>query len=216
MTRRTCLRALGGTAAAQFARAAGGQPAADFEELFDGESLAGWTAVGGEPGIWHVAGGMLAARPGKNWLSTNRAFGDFDLRLDYRLERAGNSGVLLRAPHRGDPSYEGLEVQLLDDGARIYRQLRPEQHAGSIYGVIAARPGFAKPAGAWNRMAIRLEGGSVRVVLNGSCVVDARLDGQPPAVRLRHPGLARSRGFIGLQAHETPVWFRNLAIRSVG
>ena len=208
MTRRVWLSSLA-------VLAAGWAPAADFEELFDGESLAGWTAIGGEPGSWKVEGGSLTTRTGKHWLSTNRAYSDFDLRLDFRLERGGNSGVLLRAPHKGDPSYEGFEIQLLDDEARRYQNLKPDQFTGSVYGVIAARRGFVRPVGSWNRLGIRLVGVAIRVDLNGTRVLEARLDGQSASVIKRHPGLVRSRGFIGLQAHDSHVWFRNVAIKSL-
>ena len=208
MTRRACLGPL-------VMLATGWSSAADFDALFDGESLAGWTAIGGAPGAWKVEGDSLTARTGKHWLSTNRAYSDFDLRLDYRLERGGNSGVLLRAPHRGDPSYEGIEIQILDDEARRYQKLKPDQFTGSVYGVIAARRGFARPVGSWNRLGIRLVGVTIQVDLNGTRVVDARLDNQPASVTKRHPGLARSRGFIGVQTHDSPIWFRNVAIKSL-
>ena len=194
----------------------GSTPAADFVALFDGASLAGWTSIGATPGAWSVVDGHLTARTGKHWLSTNRAYSDFDLRLDYRLERGGNSGVMLRAPHRGDPSYQGIEIQILDDEARRYQGLRPEQFTGSVYGVIAARRGFARPVGTWNRLGVRLVGVTIQVDLNGTRVVDARLDGHSPEVNQRHPGLTRTRGFIGLQAHDAPVWFRNVAIKTLG
>lgn len=218
MTRRTALLVLGGTLLDRSAApgSCGAAPTADFEPLFDGNSLAGWTAMGGGFGTWRADARSLSARGGKNWLSTNRAYSDFDLRLQYRIERGGNSGVLLRAPHRGDPSYEGLEVQILDDDAPIYRGLKPEQYTGSIYGVIAARRGSAGQVGTWNRLRVCLVDQSIRVELNGTCVVDGRLTDHPPSIARRHPGLRRARGFIGLQAHETPVWFRNLMIRELG
>ena len=215
MTRRGWLGLLGGGLLG-FPGVAFARPAADFESLFDGESLAGWTAIGAAPGAWRVDGGTLATgpNPGKNWLSTNRPYADFGLRLDYCLGRGGNSGVLLRAPHRGDPSFAGIEVQLLDDDAPSHRDLKPAQYSGSVYGVIPARRGATRPAGEWNRLAIRLEGFQIAVDLNGVRVVDARLDGHAWAAE-RHPGLARTTGFIGLQAHETPVRFRNIALRPI-
>ena len=214
MTRRTWLGLAGGSLAVPGLVL--GEPAADFDSLFDGQSLAGWTAIGGVPGTWQAGSGVLSApHPGKNWLSTNRAYADFDLRLSYRLDRGGNSGVLLRAPHQGDPSFAGIEIQLLDDAAPSYRTLKAEQYTGSVYGVIAARRGFARPAGDWNRLGIRLEGAAIVVTLNGTRVVDSRLDAHAWALE-RHPGLIRTRGFLGLQAHETPVWFRDIALRPIG
>jgi len=213
VTRRHWLGLAGGTLISDLTQ---GQPVGDFDSLFDGESLAGWTAIGGASGTWRVEAGTLTApRPGKNWLSTNRAYADFDLRLSYRLDVGGNSGVLLRAPHRGDPSFDGIEIQLLDDDAPGYRNLKPEQYTGSVYGVIAARRGSVRPAGEWNTLGVQLKGASVTVTLNGTGVVDGRLDGHPWASK-RHPGLARTRGFIGLQAHDTPVWFRSIALKPIG
>jgi len=215
VTRRTCLGLIGWAAIERSGPTALARPRpeADFEALFDGRSLAGWTAIGGEPGAWRAEAGVLSARRGKSWISTNRAYGDFDLRLQYRVERGGNSGVLLRAPHRGDPSFEGVEIQILDDDAPFYRNLKPEQYTGSVYGVIAARRGFARPPGSWNTLGIKLEGAKIQVDLNGTRVVDARLDEHGWALK-RHPGLARPRGFLGLQAHDTPVWFRDIAIKA--
>ena len=215
MTRRGWLGLVGCSAVEGLIPSAHSHPTADFDALFDGESMAGWTPIGAKPAAWRVEDKALAARSGKSWISTNRAYGDFDLRLSYRVERGGNSGVLLRSPHQGDPSFEGLEIQILDDDAPGYRNLKPEQYTGSVYGVVAARRGSAHPAGTWNRLGIKLEGAKIAVDLNGTRVVDARLDAYPGSLK-RHPGLARSRGFIGLQAHDTPVWFRDLAIKPLG
>jgi len=184
--------------------------------LFDGRGLSGWTVVGGKPGNWRAEGAEVACRgDGKDWIGTNREYVDFALTLDYRLEPGGNSGVLLRAPRKGDPSFAGLEIQLLDDDAPAYRGLRPWQYTGSVYGVAAARRGAARKAGEWNSLAVRLEGSRVVVGLNGSVILDDDLARHPEALP-GHPGVARVRGLIGLQSHGDPVRFRNLAIRELG
>jgi len=186
-----------------------------FVPLFDGRSLAGWTAIGGKPGNWGVEDGCLVARGlGKDWLSTNRAYGDFVLTLEYRTGPAGNSGVLIRAPHRGDPSFEGMEIQILDDGAEVYRGLQPAQYSGSVYGVVASRRGAARPPGHWNAMTIRAEGSKIAVELNGTPVTGGDLADHPGALA-RHPGIRRSTGYIGLQSHGDPIRFRNIAIREL-
>ncbi len=186
-----------------------------FVPLFDGRTLAGWTQVRGKAGNWGVDEGQLSTRGrGKDWLSTNRAYANFVLRLEYRVGPAGNSGVLIRAPHRGDPSFDGIEIQILDDDAPAYRALKPEQYAGSVYGVVAARRGAARPAGEWNALEIRAEGSKVRVVLNGRTVVDADLARHPDAPP-RHSGTARAAGFLGLQSHGDPARFRHLEIREL-
>jgi len=186
-----------------------------FVPLYDGRSLAGWTPIGSKPGNWRVEAGLLVTRgDGKGWLSFNRAFGDFTLRLEYRTGRGGNSGVLIRAPHRGDPSFAGMEVQILDDAAPAYRSLQPAQYAGSVYGVLPARRGHARPAGEWNSLKIRAVGTRITVELNGAEVVDGEASAHPEALD-RHPGLSQRTGFIGLQSHSEPIQFRGIAIREL-
>ena len=187
-----------------------------FSPLFDGRSLAGWTRVGGKAGNWFAEGDQLATRgDGKDWLGTNRAHGDFVLRLEYQVGPAGNSGVLIRAPRKGDPSFEGIEIQILDDDDPAYHALNPDQYSGSIYGVVAARRGATRPAGQWNAMEIRAEGPKISVELNGTRVVDADLSRIAPIPPRHAAGVRRTSGLIGFQSHGDPARFRNITIRDL-
>src|SRR4051794_34828724 len=88
-----------------------------FTPLFNGKDLAGWKATGkadvwgAEDGVLYVAGG------GGGWLLTEKEYKDFELRLEYKMPKMGNSGVGLRtpAPEPGkkgwDPAYVGMEIQ---------------------------------------------------------------------------------------------------------
>jgi Domain of Unknown Function (DUF1080) len=186
-----------------------------FIRLFDGKSLAGWTSIGGKPGNWRVERGLLVTPgDGKGWLSTNRAYGDFILKLEYRVGPSGNSGVLIRAPHKGDPSFDGMEIQILDDDAPAYRALQPNQYTGSVYGVIASKRGHTRPPGEWNAMVIRAVGPKITVELNGAIVIDGDVSKHPEASP-RHNGVTRPRGFLGLQSHSEPVQFRNIEVREI-
>ena len=69
MTRRTCLCLVGCAALEGSGLTASANPAADFDALFDGESLAGWTAIGGKLGGWRAEGGSLVAPLGKSWIT---------------------------------------------------------------------------------------------------------------------------------------------------
>ncbi len=187
----------------------------EFATLFDGTSLSGWTAIYSKPGNWRVQDGCLVTLgAGKGWLSSNREFADFELALEYRVGPSGNSGVLIRAPHQGDPSFAGLEIQILDDDAPAYRQLKPDQYTGSVYGVIPARRGQTRPAGEWNQMRIRAIGSKIQVELNGALILDGDVSDHPEVLP-RHTGIHRKSGFIGLQSHSTPVQFRNLLIKEI-
>ena len=186
-----------------------------FVPVFDGESLAGWTPIGGKPGNWRVDRGILVTRgDGKGWLSTNRPFRDFVLKLEYRIGRSGNSGVLLRSPHKGDPSFDGMEVQILDDDAPAYQDLQPWQYTGSVYGVLASKRGHVRPPGEWNVLVVHAEGPKVVVELNGVVVASGDVSTRPDLLA-KHPGVGRETGFIGLQSHSEPVEFRDIAIRAI-
>lgn len=191
----------------------------DFQPLFNGRDLTGWRVVtapayGGYTDHWKAAGGVLSCSPGGNWLASDKQYGDFELKLEFRLARGGNSGVLLRCPLDGHPSKDGMEIQLLDDDAPEYAQLKPYQYCGSLYGVEAAKRGATRPAGEWQSMNVLCQGTHVRVTLNGTVVVDTDTSKHPKALA-EHPGLKRTRGHVGLQYHSTHVSFRNVALREL-
>lgn len=187
----------------------------EFTSLFDGKGLDGWTTVGGKPGNWVVEDGLLITRgEGGGWLSTAKEYENFILKLEFRLKTGGNSGVFIRSPRTGDPAYTGMEIQVLDDAAAVYKDLQPYQYCGSVYGVAAARRGHVKPAGEWNEMEVKADGPRITVKLNGATVTEADLTEHADAAE-KHPGIKRPGGYIGLQSHSEPVEFRNVRIREL-
>lgn len=186
-----------------------------FAPLFNGKDLTGWKQVGGKDGVWAAEDGMLVCKSsGGGWLSTDKAFGDFTLRLEYRMQEGGNSGVFIRAPHKGNPWIEGMEIQLLDDSHAKYKNLKPYQYTGSVYGVVPPRKSAVKPAGQWNRIEITARGRQVTVIVNGEKVVETDL-GEHKAAENDHPGITRKDGFIGLQSHDDRIEFRNIEIQEL-
>jgi hypothetical protein len=189
-----------------------------FVPLFDERTLAGWTLVNGRgPGYIVKDGTIVCPKDGGGNLFTERQYANFVLRFEFRTEPGGNNGIGIRAPLGGDVAYQGMEIQILDDGHEMYKgKIRSEQHHGSIYDVIPARTGFLRPAGEWNAEEIRAEGRRVRVTLNGVIILDADLETvREPAVLARHPGLQRTTGHIGLLGHGSLVEFRRLRIRTL-
>jgi hypothetical protein len=147
-------------------------------------------------------------------LYTEKEYADFALRFDFRLTENANNGIGIRAPLQGDAAYAAMEIQVLDDGGSQYTQLRPAQYHGSIYDVVPAKRGFQKPVGEWNSEEIIARGRRITVILNGTTIVDANLDDiTDDAVLKKHPGLANTKGHIGLLGHGTRVEFRNIRIR---
>jgi len=193
---------------------AGAKARRHWASLFNGRDLEGWTTVHPSSGGYLVKDGLLVCPAGEHAnLFTTREYSDFAFRFDFRLDPGANSGVGVRAPLEGDASRAGMEVQILDDAAPEYRDLKPSQYCGSIYGLFPARRGALKPAGTWNREEIRYEGRHARVTLNGQVIVDANLDDvHDPELLRQHPGLQRRSGHVGFLGHTNTVAFRNIQL----
>jgi hypothetical protein len=203
------LALLGGAMMASTADAADG-----FVPLFNGKDLDGWEVKENktsDPDQWTVKDGILAAKTGLGWLGTKRMYGDFVLRLEWRLPENGNSGVYLRVPDiKSDqlPTFTGLEIQVLDDdGPQYVGKLKPYQHSGSIYALVPATKQLNKGAGQWNRFEITCRGDRVSVIFNGELVADADATKEPELAK------RPKRGFIGLQNHGSAVEYRNIQIK---
>jgi hypothetical protein len=212
---------------AHAARAGKGKKAAEkdaeWQPLFNGKDLTGWKETG-KPGTWKAEDGILfCTGGGGGWLSTAKEYANFEIALEFRLPPEGNSGVFLRHPGTGDGAYTGMEIQVLDDYAKIHDNLRPVQYCGSIYDVVAAAPGVtkkdpkwekraAKKPGEWQKMDILCDGRKVKITLNDEVIVDANLDDYKDKEK-KHAGLTRTTGYIGLQNHGSRLDYRNIRIK---
>ncbi|MCX6593027.1 MAG: DUF1080 domain-containing protein [Acidobacteria bacterium] len=189
-----------------------------FKDLFNGRNLDGWQLVHGRGTGYVVENGMIVCpADGGGNLFTAKEYGDFVLRFEFKLSEGGNNGIGIRAPLEGDAAYVGMEIQVLDHDAPVYKgKLKPAQYHGSIYDVVPAKTGALKPTGEWNQEEITAKGRHITVKLNGQTIVDANLDDvTDPAVLKKHPGLARKAGYIGLLGHGTRVEFRQFRIKEM-
>jgi Domain of Unknown Function (DUF1080) len=187
-----------------------------FTALFNGKDLAGWKVnEGGKMEKWGVDKGILFVEgEGGGWLMTEQEYGDFEIRVEYKLPKAGNSGVGLRSPMKGDPAYVGMEIQLLDEDDPAYKDIKDWQRTGSIYGVVPPSKHVTKSAGEWQSIRIVAKGRQVKVELNGTPIVDANLDDHKDQFD-KHPGLTREKGHLGLQSHTGRVEFRNVYVKAL-
>jgi hypothetical protein len=192
-----------------------------FTPLFDGQTLAGWQ--GGTDG-YKVEGGSIVSLPmGSRNLTTVKEYGDFDLKFEFKLTPGANNGIGIRVPteeegKRMDAAYKGMEIQVIDDSSERYKDIKPWQHHGSIYGVVPAKTGFLKAPGEWNSEEIIAKGSHIKVILNGETIVDADVaeaskDGTID--KREHPGLKQKSGHICFCGHGAEVWFRNLRIKEL-
>ncbi len=186
-----------------------------FVSLFDGKTLDGWQ---GDVQHYAVKDGVLVCH-GVN-LFTAKEYDNFILRFDFKLPPGGNNGVGIRSPLKGSPTFDGMEIQILDDGHKMYEGwLKPWQAHGSIYGVVAAKRGFLKPTGQWNQEEIVADGPHIKVTLNGTVITDADLSKITKSIDgHNHPGLHHAKGYISWLGHGNPpdpVEFRNVRIKEL-
>jgi HEAT repeat protein len=189
-----------------------------FVALFNGRNLDNWI---GNKESYVAEEGMIVIKPEKGSggnLYTAAEYADFNFRFEFLLTPAANNGLGIRAPLEGDAAYVGMELQILDNTAPVYAELKPYQYHGSVYGVIPAKLGFLKPVGEWNSEEVIVQGTKVKVILNGNVIVDGdiaeardkgTMDGND------HPGLRNKTGHIGFLGHGSVVKFKNIRIKDL-
>jgi catechol 2,3-dioxygenase-like lactoylglutathione lyase family enzyme len=181
--------------------------------LFDGRTLAGWE---GNMGNWRaedgaIVGGALDRRqPHNEFLATTADYGDFELRLQYKIEGAGgfvNGGVQFwsqRVP--GTFEVSGYQADLgADKDGNLYDESRRDAELAAPSPEARDR---ALRKGAWNDYRIRAEKAHIEIWLNGAKTVDYTEKAQ---------GIPQ-RGKFALQIHggaNTKVSYRNLEFESL-
>ena len=174
--------------------------AAGWKLLFDGKTLKGWEehmASATEPAAtWSAGDGVIYCEgPKRGWLGTDELFTDFDLKIEFRVGAATNSGVFLRSQKTGGiPAETGYELQIWD--------FRPTFKTGALVNAIEAEPNPIV-ADQWNSYDVSADGSHFVVVHNGKKVLDGR-------------DSKHSQGVIGLQYNVgAKVEFRNIKIRPI-
>lgn len=187
-----------------------------FTPLFDGKTLNGWRARSEKQARaeeWTAVDGVLKATAGNSWLATDKKYGDYILKLEWRVPENGNSGVFIRVPELkvgGQPWVEGIEIQVLDDkGPQYAGKLKSWQYSGSLYGAVAADQSAFAGAGKWNAYEITCRGDLITVVLNGKKVAEGDMS------KIEELKARPRKGIIGLQNHGTDVEFRNIQIKEL-
>jgi hypothetical protein len=190
----------------------------DFELLFNGDNLDGWV---GNKTDYVAEDGMIIIYPDKGGsgnLFSEKEYANFIFRFEFQLTPGANNGLGIRAPLEGDAAYAGMELQILDNTALKYAELKDYQYHGSVYGVIPAKRGFLKPVGEWNQQEVIVNGDSVKVILNGEVILDGNIKIASKSGTLdgkKHPGLKNKKGHIGFLGHGDLVRFRNIRIKEL-
>ena len=155
--------------------------------LFNGKDFDGWRQCNGTamPANWVIEDQAMKVftgegkKPGQgsngDILYGVKPFKNFELSIDWKTEKAGNSGIFFNVREvPGKPIYFAApEVQVLDNVDATDNKI-PSHLAGSLYDMIAADPKTVKPVGEWNTIVIRVKDGKVTHTQNGVKVVEYR------------------------------------------
>lgn len=190
----------------------------NFEILFDGTNMHQWS---GNTTDYIIENGNMVIYPSNNFggnLYTKKEYDNFVFRFEFQLTPGANNGVGIRTPLEGDAAYLGMEIQVLDNDAPVYKELAAYQYHGSVYGVIAAERGHLKPMGEWNYQEIIADGDNIKVKLNGATILDgnireASINGTLD--KQNHPGLLNKGGHIAFLGHGSVVKFRNIRVKTL-
>jgi hypothetical protein len=188
---------------------------AGFKSVFNGKDFTGWA---GPVDQYQVKEGSIVCRPHKGGtIYTKEEYSDFIARVEYKLPPAGNNGLAIRYPGKGDTAYLGMcEVQVLDDTAPQYAKLDKRQYNGSAYGMVPSHRGYLRPVGEWNFEEVTVKGSTIKVELNGTVILDTDLSKvKEYMANSPHPGKDRKRGHFGFAGHNDPVAFRHIQIKKL-
>lgn len=204
--------------------------------LFNGKDFTGWRQCNGKemPKNWKIDDNSMEVftAEGKNPGSGsngdivyNKIFKNFELSVDWKASKMANSGIFFNVREvPGQPIYYAApEVQVLDNKDATDNKI--DSHlAGSLYDMLPADPKTVHPAGEWNTIVIRVKDGKVTHTQNGVKVVEYTLwtpewdkmvaNSKFKTFKGFTEGISKE-GYIGLQDHGYPVWFRNIKIREL-
>jgi len=196
--------------------------------LFDGKTTNGWHEYN-QPTIgkfWQASNGELWLNPqqGVKDIVTEGEFENFELRLDWKIDSCGNSGVMFNVNESSKYEfgyYTGPEMQILhndchEDGKIV------KHRAGNLYDLIASPQESAKAPNQWNSVRIISNKGHLEFWLNDVKQVETTMYTPEweamlkKSKFLKYPDFGKFRkGRIALQEHGSRVWFRNIKIKEL-
>lgn len=204
------------------------QMMAGWRLLFDGQTTTGWRGYKSDkmPGKgWIVEDGCLRVQAGGGGgdIITAKQYGDFDLRLEYKVSEKANSGIMyLVTEDEKSTWHTGPEYQIFDD-AGFGLDPAAGHAAGALYAIYnPPKDKVANPAGEWNSVRIVKRGQRIEHWLNGIQLLEGVIGSDDWNERVGkskfskfHKFGTNPRGHIALQDHGNDVWFRNMRIRDL-
>jgi hypothetical protein len=198
---------------------------AEWTVLFDGEKVNGLRGYKqkGLPDSWVIVDGTMKTIPGHGVdLISENVYKNFELELEWKVPKGGNSGIFYFATEEGKHIYESApEMQVLDNIAHK-DGLRDVTTAGSLYDLIAPIKNVVKTVGEFNQVRIKVEDNHVEHWLNGIKILEYEYQSEHMKALIAKskfktmPLFAKaSSGHIGLQGDHGEIWYRNIRIRKL-
>lgn len=204
-----------------------------WQLLFDGQTTKGWHTYGKQTAgkVWKVEDGALHldAASKKSFpneggdIVTAEEFDNFDLMLDWKISKNGNSGVMIYvkedAAKYKEPYFTGPEMQVLDNDGHPDGKIH-KHRAGDLYDLIPSLKEPVKPVGEWNHVEIISNNSKLDFYLNNEHIVsttmwDDNWRSMIAASKFKAwPDFGTyKKGRIDLQDHGNDVWFKNIRIK---
>lgn len=193
----------------------------------DGFPEKGWTV---ENNALKVIGSGAGEAGGGGDIITKNKYSAFELKLEWKVSKGGNSGIFYLAEEQcgedGEPIWKSApEMQILDNENHPDARLGEDgnRQAGSLYDMMPAEPQNAKSHGEWNSTRIMVYEGTVVHYQNGEKILEYHLWTQDWEEMVENSKFADMEGFadvakegyISLQDHGNDVWFRNIKIKQL-
>lgn len=195
--------------------------------LFNGENYDGWHVYGKDSvgASWKVDGDAIHFDPSGGDggdLTTDAAYANYELRLEWKISDCGNSGIIYNvkeSPEANAPWRTGPEMQVLDNTCHPDGKIVTHR-AGDLYDMISVAEENVRPAGEWNEVRLVVTDGHVEHWMNGKKQVEYSNVGDTWDAMIAEskfkdmPGWGTyTSGQICLQDHGDPVWYRNVRLR---
>jgi cytochrome c len=190
--------------------------------LFDGKSLAGWRNYKQPKGTlgkgWVIENGTFVSKDPSNAgdIVTEEEFKWFELKVDFKLEKGQNSGIMFHVIEKGDYAWHsGPEIQIYDDGGEA-----GAQKTGYLYELYKPTTDVKAPVGEWNTFRIIVSGKGCATYLNGTKLYEYNLNSPEFKELVKkskfsvYPEFgAAGKGRIAIQGDHGVVYFRNVKIK---
>ena len=203
-----------------------------FVKLFDGKTTTGWhtynkSMVGS---AWDIEDGAIHMSPTKKGktgggdLVTDLEYGDFHLKLEWKVAPKANSGIIFYVHE--DPKYSqtfltGPEMQVLDNDGHPDGKIT-KHRAGDLYDMVKSTSEPVKAVGKWNKAEIISNKGKLTLILNGVKLVQTTVWDDNWKALIAGSKFAKWQGFgtyktgkIALQDHGDEVWYKNITIKEL-